>query len=534
MSILRLKWPGARAWAVFCAAVLAGALAASGQAPWGLWYVAVPALAAVVWLVTGAKTARSAFWRGWLAGSAQFAVALVWIVEPFLVDIAVTGWMAPFALIFMAGGLALFWGSAAALAVGAMQSPVARGWGFALMMLAGEALRGYLFTGFPWALVGHIWIGTPADQIAALGGSLSLSALTLGLAAALMTAAYRGRQRRFGRAIVAVLAGVLALGAAMGWGSYRLSTPLPAPSTAPVRLVQGNVPQRLKWQPDLIEGFFRRHLDLSATPSEVAPALVIWPEAAAPFLLDNAGIGLEMAVEAAGAPVILGIDRRLRAESGAMQTFNTLAVIGEDMQPAAVYAKHHLVPFGEYIPLLGRLSEGWGGMAGRALSGYSAGPGPQVLDLDALGLEGMGRVLPLICYEAVFSRNLRTEIRPDWILQITNDAWFGTGIGPYQHLAQARLRAIEFGLPLVRAANTGVSAMIDARGRIDAFLPLGEQGVLDAPVPAALPATLFARMGDIAWNAWLTLAALWMALRVWRVRRAPFAGRGGAQNRLTP
>jgi apolipoprotein N-acyltransferase len=186
-------------------------------------------------------------------------------------------------------------------------------------------------------------------------------------------------------------------------------------------------------------------------------------------------------------------------------------VIDSQGAVTAVYDKHHLVPFGEYVPLIGALGQGWGGLAARVLSGYTPGPGPVALDLGAAG-----RVVPLICYEAVFARSLDGPPRPDWVLQITNDAWFGTWSGPYQHLAQARLRAIETGLPLVRAANTGVSTVIDARGRSLAALGLGEMGVLDVGLPGARAATPYTLWGDTPWHIALTLALLslgWAGLR---------------------
>ncbi|MCC5988684.1 MAG: apolipoprotein N-acyltransferase, partial [Pararhodobacter sp.] len=284
-----------------------------------------------------------------------------------------------------------------------------------------------------------------------------------------------------------------------------------------LRLVQPNATQALKWDPRYAEVFFRRHLELSAAPSEDGPApdLVIWPETAVPFLLDRPGNGLELAAEATGgAPLILGIQRSEPGQDGgARRYFNSLAVLGPAGVAQAVYDKHHLVPFGEYMPVLGRFADrlgaGWaGGIASQVLMGYDAGPGPQVLDLGAAGL-----VLPLICYEAIFPRNLRTQERPDWLLQITNDAWFGVRIGPFQHLAQARLRAVEQGLPLVRVANTGVSAVIDARGRLMDSLGMDREGFIDADLPPALPATAYARMGDAPWHLVLGLALLLAAIR---------------------
>jgi len=238
--------------------------------------------------------------------------------------------------------------------------------------------------------------------------------------------------------------------------------------------------------------FFFRHLDLTSeapAPGSPRPDLILWPETAVPFLLEHPGDGLMMIAEAAqGVPVALGIQR---AEG--LRYYNSLAVVGPGGVVEASYDKYHLVPFGEYVPL-GDLAARFGmaAFAAQEGGGYSAGPGPRVLDLGRLGL-----AQPLICYEAVFPQDIRrAPERPDWLMQVTNDAWFGEAAGPWQHLALARLRAIEFGLPLARAANTGVSAMIDAKGRITAELGMDKMGALDAALPAALPPTLYAQIGD--------------------------------------
>ncbi len=205
-------------------AVGLGALAALGQAPWGLWPLTILSLAALAVLVARAPGVRAAFWRGWFAGAAQFGVALGWVVEPFFVEPAVTGWMAPFAVVLLAGGLALFWGGAALIAAATNPRGVRRVWIFVLAMLAFEDLRGYLFTGFPWTLSGHIWIGWPPDQIAALGGALLLGALTLGLSAALATVFLRWRQGRRRRAMVVLATAALALGWRLGLGAGAAGT----------------------------------------------------------------------------------------------------------------------------------------------------------------------------------------------------------------------------------------------------------------------------------------------------------------------
>ena len=481
-------------------AALAGLAAGLGQAPWGLWPVALAGYGAIFALIRGQGCKRRVA-LAFVAGFAHFALVLAWIVEPFLVEPDRHGWMAPFALVLMAAGMALFWAVPAALARGPF--------GLALAFLAFEALRGYLFTGFPWAMAGHIWIETPVAQVAALSGALGLSALSFALAALLAQLGRALWRHRRGRAAGLGTLAALVLALSWAWGAQRLAEPEPPARDIRLRLVQPNAPQDLKWDRDFAEVFFFRHLDLSAMPAADGrvPDLVIWSETAVPFLLNRPGAGLIMAAGSTnGAPLVLGVQRQ--DEEG--RFFNSLAVLGEGGGVDALYDKHHLVPFGEYVPLLGAWAAEWGigGLAAQALSGYTPGPGPALVDLGAAG-----RVLPLICYEAVFARNLRGTERADWLLQLTNDAWFGAWSGPFQHLAQARLRAIEQGLPLVRAANTGVSAVIDARGRMVASLGLDLVGVVDADLPAARAPTPYARWGDGPWLVVLALAMGAMALR---------------------
>lgn len=460
-------------------ALLAGALMASGQAPLGLWWLALPALWWLMAQISGGESLRTALWRGWMGGTGYFAAALFWIVEPFMVDAARQGWMAPFALVFLATGMALFWALAAGVGWGlgrGRSRPVA----LAVSFAAVELMRGYVLTGFPWALIGHVWIDTPVVQAAAYVGPVGLTLLTTLLAALPLVL------RLPGAVVGAVVIGLLWLG-----GLARLGEPLP-PRAAPihVRLVQPNIPQHLKWAPALIGPQFRQQLEQTAMPADPPPDLTIWPETALVWLLEDAAEPLAMIAEASGGrPVALGVQR---GDGG--RYYNSLAVLDRTGQVTGLYDKHHLVPFGEYIPF-GDIAARFGihGLAAREGDGYSPGPGPAILDLGPLG-----KMLPLICYEAVFPQDLRgAPDRADWILQVTNDAWFGNLSGPYQHLAQARLRAVEQGLPLIRAANTGVSAIIDARGAIVSALPLNVEGTLDGSVPAALPPTPYARMGDL-------------------------------------
>lgn len=450
-----------------------GALAALGQAPLGFWWATLAATAGLIWLLGRVPDARGAFLTGLFAGAGHFAVALNWIVEPFLIDIARHGWMAPFAVVLLSFGLGLFWAGAAVLGRLAARPAL----GFVLAFVALEWLRGVIFTGFPWAMAGHVWIGTPVDQLAALAGPSALSLLTLTLA----MLAVQGRGR--GLALAAVL-----LAAAWGFGAWRLAQPLPAPREGVVRLVQPNAAQSLKWDQALADMHLGRLLDLTA---EGRPAdLTLWPETAVPYMLEYAPSVAGMVVTASdGRPVAVGIQRE---EAG--RFYNSIRVLEGDGQESARYDKAHLVPFGEYIPF-GDLAYDWFGLrafAAQAGNTYSAGPGVRVMDLGRFG-----KVLPLICYEAIFPREVNAAPeRADWMLQATNDAWFGIWTGPFQHFAQARLRAVEQGLPLLRVANTGVTAVIDARGRVVDSLPFGEMGALDARIPGALPPTPYAHWGD--------------------------------------
>ncbi|WP_092499647.1 apolipoprotein N-acyltransferase [Meinhardsimonia xiamenensis] len=478
-------------------AALAGALAAAGQAPLGLAWATLVALAALCALQLGARGPREAAWLGWAGGTGHFAAALFWIVEPFLVDAARHGWMAPFALVGLAGGLALFWAGACWLAAwlrpGSGAAP-ALAWAAALA--GAEAVRSYVLTGFPWALIGHVWVGWPAMQLSAWVGPLGLTALTVVTAALAAALAFSRRWSLLpglgACAALLFVPGLAAERSAEGAGAQAVLPAASAQARPLVRLVQPNAAQHLKWDPEHALRFWQRQIDFTAAPAEGGrrPDLVVWPETAVPWLLERAGAALERIAEAAdGVPVVFGIQR---TEGG--RAYNSLALLDADGSLAAVYDKHHLVPFGEYLPFPGLMARlGLSAFTAQAGYGYTPGPGPVLL---AIGGD-LGQALPLICYEAIFPHEvLAAPGRADFILQITNDAWFGTLAGPQQHLAQARLRAVETGLPVVRVANTGISAVIDTRGQVIGSLPLGEAGYLDLALPPPERPTIYARAGD--------------------------------------
>jgi apolipoprotein N-acyltransferase len=456
----------------------------------------VPAFIGLLWLIDGSGGWRSAFAAGWWFGFGHFAAGLYWIAHALLTDAAQFGWMVPFAVGGLAAVVAVFPG-VAALLVGASGT---RGAGRVLVLGAAwtalEWLRGWIFTGFPWNLVGTVWVvSEPMMQSAAVFGVYGISLLSVTVAAMPAVLADGAVVER--RALGAVAAAAAVLGLAWAGGAARLAL-APGGEVAGVRLrlVQPAIDQKLKWRPKLRRAHVERQLDMSgAPPSPVQapqPTHVIWAETAVPFDLANEPRLLEAlgAAVPAGGLLIAGAPRVTRREGAAARIWNSLHAVGERGEIVATYDKFHLVPFGEYVPFRGLLN------ISRLVPGrmdFSPGPGPVTLRLP-----GLPPFSPLICYEAIFPGSvLDREDRPAWLLNVTNDAWFGMSSGPYQHFAAARFRAVEEGLPLVRVANTGISAVVDAHGRTVARLGLGVTGVLDSPLPTALEGiTPYGLLGD--------------------------------------
>ena len=460
-------WAQTPAWGQWALIVVAGGLAGLGQAPVDQPALTLVGLAFGFWIIRP-ETSLPYFLRGWSLGFGYFLVSLAWIVEPFLVEGRGTAWMAPFALLAMAGGLALFWGGAFALARGRV------GLWICLALLSAELARAYLFTGFPWALLGYVWIDTPAYQLAAMIGPHGMSLLTLVLAALI---AWGGATARW-VVLIATVSLPFVPGLEMGKSPDDEDRPV-------VRLIHPNVAQENKWNPENTEEIYQRHLSLTQAGPSVD--LIIWPETSVYKPIDWARS--DIAAAAQGAHVVVGY----QSHNPAGQYFNTLGVVSPQGEVKSEYHKSRLVPFGEYIPL-GHLAR----VFGYDFPEFSAGSGPAHIDI-----EGIGRLQPLICYEGIFPQFVgRGAARPDLLVLITNDGWFGQGQGPAQHFAQARARAIELGLPMLRVANRGVTAVIDPWGRSEARLDLHERGALDAPIPKPRTATFYAK------NPWLGVLIL--------------------------
>lgn len=527
--------PRTLAWTARLWALCAGLAAGLAHPPFGI----LPGLLGYALLLRlldadGQRPLRQAFFRGWLAGVGYFAIGVWWVVEPFMVDAQNQGWMAPFALVLMAGGLALFWGLAGLLYRLLRPAPgsgvaLARVLVFAGALAGLEWVRGHILTGFPWNLPGESWAaGSAPSQAAAVLGAYGLSWLTVAIAAT-PGVLFDAGDRRF-----RALAGALALGAlaslyAFGFG--RLSHAAgPAPGAARIRIVQADIDQKDKWRPENLVAIFETYVRLTQKPAERRPDIVVWPEGALPAVVDDLlapaspfGPRLVAAFED-GQTLLMGANRADYGPDGKPRYFNSLVALrreGGGLRVTGVYDKYRLVPFGEYLPL-GELSTKVGF---RSLvhmpEDFTAGPAPR-----PMAPWGMPALQPLICYEALFPGFTRAAIkregiRPAWILNVSNDAWFGVTSGPLQHLNLASYRAIEEGLPIVRSTPTGVSAVIDAYGRIEggARLELGQLGVIDAALPPPLRPTIYSRLGDLPFAILLLAsAALGLAYRVRRPR----------------
>lgn len=475
-------------WRVPAAFVL-GALAVLGLPPFSLAPVLLVCFTGL-FVLLGRAGWGGAFLVGWVFGFGFFLAGTYWIGESFMVDRDRFGWiMAVPAISGLAAFLALFPAAAAMTFAALPWRGVSGAILFALLWTAAEWLRGHILTGFPWNLIGYAWTDFSAPrQAAALFGIYGLSFVTVlaaVLPAVLMEPSASRRHRGAAMTLFAAVLAALWIGGALRLAGQEAS----ATTATRIRVVQGNIAQTMKWDPEERAGIIRRYLDLSA-PSRENYDLLLWPETAIPVLLDEDSALLSQlaAFLPADALLLTGAPCRTLVDGESVYS-NSILAISSAGQVLPRYDKHHLVPFGEYVPLKGllpfeRLTEG--------LGDFSTGPGPATFHLPGAPPVGLA-----ICYEAIFpGAIIDAQDRPAWIFNATNDAWFGTSIGPYQHLAAARMRAVEEGLPLVRAANTGISAVVDAFGTIRASLPLGETGVIDAWLPAPLPPTIYAAYGD--------------------------------------
>ena len=489
----------ARFWVKAVVACIMGAGSTLAMPPWNLWPLLWVSFPSLFLLLSSAQTKRAAALLGWWFGLGFFATGFAWISNAFFVDRetfaalalpAIGGLAAGFALYVACVALAVFVFpplSKQAMPRATVLHTTCRIIFFAALWALVEWWRGWFLTGFPWNPIGSIWVALlPLLQSVSVIGVYGLSFLTV-VAATSFSLLVRVQKKRTMFTMIVVCHLPLVAGGLLG-GFYLFGSAVDPVPDVKLRLVQPNIAQADKWRPGLRERHLVDQVDMSRNGAEDVTH-VLWAETAAPYALNRAPQAV--AAVAAGSPpqgvVITGAPRIVGAGKD-RQAYNSLYAIDGNGSVVATYDKFHLVPFGEYTPLrsLIPLPQLTGS------TGFSAGPGPQMLTVP-----GLPPFSPLICYEIIFTGAVTPPgSRPGWLFNLTNDAWFGQSSGPFQHLAAAQLRAVEEGLPVVRVANTGISAVIDGHGRILTALDLGQRGHIDSMLPQALPATVFSQLGQ--------------------------------------
>jgi len=537
MQRLILILSSQKGWRRWTIAVLAGALSVLAMAPLHLWPVLFLTFPVLVWQLDGCyldtdgrpnisrASLRAGAAVGWAFGFGFFLAGLYWIGFAFLVEAEVFAWLLPLAVTLMPAGLAIFFAIAVMMAGALWRPGPARLVALAVALTMTEWLRGNILTGFPWNVLGYSLTGSDAMmQWASVFGvyGLTLFAVLIFCApAAVWMPGLRPARLTMRRcSYPAVMA--LVLGSAIAWGHWRLtSANVEFVDGVQLRIVQPNIPQIEKWQPENRAAIFERYMTVSrrGAPREQIEGVthLIWPESALPFLLEDTPDALNAisAMMPDEAILITGAARAQRdgdtrsVDQNRLRIFNSLFVMDDDANLLSYYDKAHLVPFGEYLPFQETLESIGLEQLTRVRGGFTSGSGPRLTSAP-----NVPPFIALICYEIIFPDAIRDgEEEPGWMLNVTNDAWFGDSAGPYQHFHQARVRAVEQGLPLVRAANTGISAVTDPFGRVIARLPRNTADVIDSGLPHAASSTIFLRFGPIVLIFLLLVAVvMWGAL----------------------
>lgn len=533
LAPLYLWVAGLQGWRVFAFAAGLGAIANLAFPPVFFWPAFAIALSGLVWLLDAARLAPkpkwAAFWRVFAFGFAYYLVGMHWIAWAFLVDAdayVIFIWMP---LIALPGGLAMLLAGFVNIGFRYWFAGPARLIVFAVSFMFAEWFRSSLFGigGLPWNLPGMIWApGEAISQSASIWGIYGLSALTVAAMAAPATLADARPRGTTGPRAAPIIVAAILFGAIWGWGARRLGEVPEVPLTGPViRLVEAGIPQSAKHKPGVAEQIVLRFIALSGPDTANTPPIVIWPEGALPYYLFEWPEALDVVADAIGnRRLIIGMPRRENVGTPDEQAYNSLAVLSGDSDvrgPLDIYDKHMLVPFGEFMPFAGVLKTiGLKTLQDLAPGGFDAGPPPATVNV--VGIPPFG---PLICYEAIFpGLSPRGSDRPRWLVNITIDAWFGELMGPAQHSAQARYRAIEEGLPMARVASRGDTGMIDAYGRWTARgVPADpaiygpdpdgwKSSIVDTRIPAAAEPTPYSNWRDGMF--WIILLGLNLGLLV--------------------
>ena len=451
-----------------------GALLALGHAPFNLWFLSIGAICLCFLDIVKQRKRSDIALYVMLLGIGYFILTLNWIAEPFFVDFRSHAWIAPFAIFFISIAMAFFWG-----AFSYIFAPFGARWALLLGMATAEYFRSFLLTGFPWGTIASLFVNTPLGQLLSIFGPFGLGLFVFVL---VMYLIFLVETKKFSSAVV----GIFVLSLLFFWGFQRQNHEVFFTDKT-ILLVQPNAPQSEKWDENLAPVFFNRMIEATEQANDVN--LIVWPESAIYKPLNYADDLLDAINEASsGVPVVFGALRY--DENGNLR--NSL-VLNKSTDKQLVYDKSILVPFGEYLPFSGFLGNlGLNSMVNSYGSSFTRGHGADLIEVETdLYFQ------PLICYEAIFPNILRaTANRPDLIIQITNDAWFGRFSGPYQHLEILKMRAIETGIPVARSANTGISAVISANGKVIDSLPLETQGSLELTIPRGLKPTFYFIWGE--------------------------------------
>lgn len=475
----------------YAAAWALGALGTLALPPLSIFPVFLISFPGLLFLLNGAQTKKQALFVGWMFGFGYFVLGLYWITFSLFVDFATWWWAIPFIVAGLPGYLAIY-PALACLAYWLLNKKfalkgIAQALWFSVFWLIAAWLRGHLCSGFPWNMEGYTWTGVlPMLQSASLFGAYGLTLLTVFWACLPALHAQEKRNLYYG-------VGILSFALVLAFGVARLSTArVEYVPDIGVRIVQASIPQSMKWMASERTGHLRQHCQMSEMPSTIDRPIthIIWPETANTFILEeNPGIAEQIATWLPQNSLLLTGGFRI-AKSDPRKFYNTLSAIDSHGRVLGNFDKFHLVPWGEYIPY-----QEWLPLKSIAadFGEFVAGDGPYTID----GLPNTPAFSPLVCYEVIFPGAVKKPgTHPQWLVNITNDAWFGRTSGPHQHLAQALTRAVEEGVPLARAAGSGISVFVDPYGRILKKLPLGAVGIIDSPLPRTLKPTLFGRFGN--------------------------------------
>lgn len=512
-------------WKRYCLAFVLGIIASFAQPPYGwfgLLWLCLPTLVALLDSAalghSGRAVAKRMFATGWMFAFGFFLLTFYWLGAAFLVEAEKFAWAMPLAILVLPAGLALFWAAAMAALAPVWSDHWKRIIWLSLALSVTEWIRGFIFTGLPWGGFGFSLSSMDLTmQALALTGPdlMTLWALLL-FTVPVIFMAHENVSRR---ALVYLVLVMILFGGQLVYGFVRLNDAEKKAtiSKGPViRLVQPNIPQTEKWKLENRSWIFNRLIAMTSQTSKQAPAedvdLVIWPESAIPFYLMEQPAALTAIAQALPeqSQLMTGALRRKQNSNSDEEVFNSIYWLGPDGAVRGAYDKTHLVPFGEYLPMQSWLEAIGLEQLTRLKGGFTQGRSRNLFKSD-----DFGSILPLICYEIAFASEVSDyKQRPDWILTVTNDAWFGPSIGPRQHLFMARMRAVELGLPVVRVANTGISAIIDFKGRVIAKIPLEQTGILQKNLPDKRSDTLFASVGNGPFGAiWLFLLIILIFLR---------------------